>query len=429
MKIVRDAVHGDMAFDELEWRVIDTPPMQRLRGIKQLGMASLVFPAAVHTRFEHSLGAAWMAKRLLQALAENGADISQEDPRTAVLATLLHDVTHVPFGHTFEDERRLFGRHDEDLGRLDYFLSHADLKKALDDAGEFERVRDVLAKSTSASPLAKDVVAGAVGADLLDYLPRDALFCGLALKYDERLFQLFTVVDGRLVVKLHKGGTLRRDALSELIHLLQMRYALTERVYYHHAKCAAGAMVSRALEMAFEAGQFETIFLWLMRDDTLLRHFEAVGYEVPGVGEIVHGLLNRRLFKRVYTTTLTGFGRPGLLTAERDALAAEFHYDSKRRRTAERSIAERLGVAESHVIIYCPSPTMALKEADVPAEMAPGVVRSLADLGHPDVEGLKQKHAGIWRFYVFLKRDAPVDWRQAGLACEEVVGSPNLLGR
>lgn len=427
MKIIRDAVHGDMIFDRVEGSVFDSPPMQRLRGIKQLGASSLVFPSAVHTRFEHSLGAAWMAKRLFQSLENAGIQIDPIERRTAVLATLLHDVTHVPFGHTFEDERRLFDRHDEDVDRLDHFLSHPDLVIALDAAGQRDAVRNVLAKREESSPLARDVVAGAVGADLLDYLQRDAMFCGLALRYDERLFQLFSVADGRLVVKLHKGGTLRRDALSELIHLLQMRYALTERVYYHHAKCAAGGMISRALELAMESGALTQYQLYSLRDDALLYVLKTIGDDLPAVGDVVGDILERRLFKRVYTTTLAGLGRPGVLPSERDALAAEHHYQPERRRAAERRIAERLGVSESSVVIYCPSPKMALKEADVPVETAPGVVRSLSDLGHPDVEGLKQKHAEIWRFYVFLRRGLEPVFKQASRICEEIIGPPNQL--
>jgi HD superfamily phosphohydrolase len=422
---IRDAVHGDMTFDAVERAVFDAPPMQRLRGVKQLGMASLVFPSAVHTRFEHSLGAAWMAKRLLRSLEEARVQVEPDEARTAVLATLLHDVTHVPFGHTFEDERRLFDRHDEDVDRLDHFLNHAAIAEALDDVGQRDKVRNVLARRPDASPLASGIVAGAVGADLLDYLQRDAFFCGLALRYDERLFQLFSVVDGRLVVKLHKGGVLRRDALSELIHLLQMRYALTERVYYHHAKCAAGAMVSRVLELAMEAGRFTRDDLYPLRDDSLLHVLQTIAQDVPAIGEVVSDLIDRRLFKRVYFTTLASLGRPGLLPMERDALAAEHHYAPDRRRAAECRIAARLGVPERHVVIYCPSPTMALKEADVPVEIAPGVVHSLGELGHPDVEGLKQKHAGIWRFYVFMRRDHEALFQRAGDVSEEVVGHPN----
>jgi len=427
VKIIRDAVHGDMEFDEVERAVFDSPPMQRLRGIKQLGAASLVFPSAVHTRFEHSLGTAWMAKRILKSLADRGVRLTEDERRTIVLASLLHDVTHVPFGHTFEDERRLFDRHDEDEARLDHFLDDLELAAALDAIGQREAVRAVLRKEPSSSRLAQGIVAGAVGADLLDYLRRDAMFCGLALLYDDRMFQLLSIVAGNLVVKLHKGGLLRRDALSELIHLLQMRYALTERVYYHHAKCAAGAMISRAVELAIEAGRFRRDELYSLRDDGFLFQLQRIGGDIPAVGEVVEDFLNRRLFQRVYSTALAGFGRPGLSMAERDALSAEHHYRPDLRRIAERKIADRLGIRENGVLVYCPSPTMALKEADVPVETAPGVVRRLSDLGHPDVEGLKQKHAGIWRFYVFLRRDAAVDKAKAGRVCEEIIGPPNLL--
>lgn len=427
MKVIRDAVHGDMEFDEVERAVFDSPPMQRLRGIKQLGTASLVFPSAVHTRFEHSLGTAWMAKRILNGLEASGAKINEEDRRTTVLASLLHDVTHVPFGHTFEDERRLFDRHDEDEARLDHFLNHPELKQALESVGQFELVSGVLARSPDASPLALGIVSGAVGADLLDYLRRDAFFCGLGLQYDERLFQLFSLVDGRLVVKLHKGGVLRRDALSELIHLLQMRYALTERVYYHHAKCAAGAMISRALELALQSSSFNRESLYSLRDDGLMSLLQQIGERSTSLGEVVSDFQNRRLYRRIYSTALQGFGRPGLSPTERDALAAEHHYRPDLRRAAERKIADRLGVADHRVVIYCPSPKMSLKEADVPVETAPGVVRSLGELGHPDVEALKQKHAGLWRFYVFLRRSPDVDRQAGGRVCEEIIGPPNLL--
>jgi uncharacterized protein len=424
MKIIRDAVHGDMEFDEVERRVFDSPPMQRLRGIKQLGMASLVFPSAVHTRFEHSLGTAWMAKRILKTLP----DVDEETRRTTVLASLVHDVTHIPFGHTFEDERRLFDRHDEDAERLDRFLSNTELSEALDSVGQKKAVRSVLTKSQDASPLALGIVSGAVGADLLDYLRRDAMFCGLGLRYDERLFQLFSVADGRLIVKLHKGGSLRRDALSELIHLLQMRYALTERVYYHHAKCAAGAMICKALEMAQDAGKLYKEILYPWGDEVLLYLLGYVAAGIEGVDEVVTDFWSRRLFSRVYTTSLAGFGRPGVTPSERDALAADYHFHQDRRRAAERRIADRLGIPESRIIIYCPSPKMSLKEADVPVETAPGVVRSLGDLGHPDVDALKHKHAGLWRFYVFIRRGS-ADRTQAGKICEEIIGPPNLLAQ
>src|SRR5438093_1329557 len=102
-KLIRDAVHGDIELGALEIELMDTPEFQRLRGIKQLGTAYLVFPSAVHTRFEHSLGTSWMAYRVLQAVRRSEA-ISQDAERLMRLSAPLHDVPHIPSGHTLELE-------------------------------------------------------------------------------------------------------------------------------------------------------------------------------------------------------------------------------------------------------------------------------------------------------------------------------------
>src|SRR3990172_8227856 len=121
-KLIRDAVHGDIHLGSLEIDLIDTPEFQRLRGIKQLGTAYLVFPSAMHSRFEHSLGTSWMAHRMIQSIRGRAATISSDEEETIRVAALLHDITHIPFGHTLEDERRVLPRHDQDTARADYFL-------------------------------------------------------------------------------------------------------------------------------------------------------------------------------------------------------------------------------------------------------------------------------------------------------------------
>src|SRR2546429_4146518 len=120
-KLIRDAVHGDIEMGPLEVELMDTPEFQRLRGIKQLGTAYLVFPSAVHTRFEHSLGTSWMAHRIVEVLRRNTA-IDADAERVIRVSALLHDITHIPFGHTLEDERRVLPRHDKDRERVEYFL-------------------------------------------------------------------------------------------------------------------------------------------------------------------------------------------------------------------------------------------------------------------------------------------------------------------
>src|SRR5689334_6223622 len=99
-KTIRDAVHGDIEFDALEMAVISSPEYHRMRGIRQLGLAYLIYPCAHHTRFEHSLGVAHMAGRIVDAINKNGGDISSEERGFARALALVHDIGHVPFGHT-----------------------------------------------------------------------------------------------------------------------------------------------------------------------------------------------------------------------------------------------------------------------------------------------------------------------------------------
>lgn len=426
MKTIRDAVHGDMSFDANELAVIDTPVTQRLRGIKQLGSSALVYPSATHTRFEHSLGACWLTRRLLTVLAAQGRDIPAELQEAARLAALLHDVTHVPFGHTFEDERRLFPRHDQDPDRLDFFLDHPALASALSPTRR-DRVRAVLVGGDAIPNYVRSLVTGTVCADLLDYLRRDAYFCGLRLDYDERVLSLFDVVDDRLIVRLHKNNAFRRDALSELVHLLQIRYSLTERVYYHHAKVIAGAMISRALELAMEAGLVAKEDLRQLRDDSFLALLSRVSADA-GIADLMTDLERRRLYQRVYLLALQSVHCPGIGEGERDQLVHDYHDHAGRRRQLERSIAQEFALPESHVIVYCPSGSMALKEADVLVETSTGEVRPLSDLAHPDVDALSQKHRGLWRFYVCLRRDdAERIGAEVGKRCQALIGFPNQL--
>ncbi|MBI5835531.1 MAG: HD domain-containing protein [Armatimonadetes bacterium] len=423
-KLIRDAVHGDIRFDAIEMAVVDTPPVQRLRGIKQLGASHLVYPSAVHTRFEHSLGTAWLAKRLMAELAERGTPLPAEDAVAVPLAALLHDVTHVPFGHTFEDERRLFDRHDEDESRLDFFLSESTLASALAQSGVGARVRELL---TSRQGVAAEIVSGTVCADLLDYLRRDAHGTGLPQVYDDRIYRAFTVLDGHLAVDLQKQGLLRHDVLSELIHLLRVRYNLTERVYYHHAKTVAGAMISKALELALDAGCMaradlyglgDESFLWLLR--------QRLAGEPQAVG-LLDELAARRLYKRVYQTSLRGLSEHGIDAAQQARLAAVYHYDPAARRAAEEQLASALGLAPSEVLIYCPSPRMQLKEAAVPVCLRPGEVTGLDQLNNAEVASLSAKYRTLWRLLVCLRRDREGSFKRAGHLAEELFGAPNLL--
>lgn len=427
-KVIRDALHGDIEFTAAEMRLVDTPPVQRLRGIKQLGTSSLVYPSAVHTRFEHSLGTCWLAKRMLAELRRRGARIDRQDAVAVPAAALLHDLTHIPFGHTFEDERRVFGRHDEDPERLRHFLAEPHLAAALRATGVSERVVELLAGGPDLPrPYAREIIAGTVCADLLDYLRRDAFHTGLAQAYDDRLFRSFEVRDDRLTVDLQKNGLFRHDVLSELIHLLRVRYNLTERVYYHHAKAVAGAMVSKALELALAAGRISREDLYTLGDDAFLYLLAERCRDLPEVTAILDDLRARRLYKRVYLVTPAGYGRVGIDQADEQRLADAYHFDAAQRLAAEERLAERLRVPVGAVIVYCPSPRMQLKEARVPVRIDAARVVPLDELGNPEVTGLMAKHRSLWRFFVCLRREHADQFARAGKVAEELFQVANMV--
>lgn len=429
-KIIRDAVHGDLSFSTAELRLVDTETMQRLRGIKQLGTSSLVYPAATHTRFEHSLGACAMAKRILAAMSRAGARHDEELVRAVAAAALLHDVTHIPFGHTFEDERRLFDRHDESEARVNHYLRESDLGEELRRQGLNDSVEAILGKASAADEwaFAREVVAGTICADLLDYLRRDARFCGLSQDYDDRLFRYFVREGDRVVINLRRQGIFRPDALSELVNLLRLRYNLTERVYYHHAKVAAGAMISKALELCLQAGEVTPDDLLDRKDDSFLDLLARRGKNVPGVSQLLDDLNRRRLLKQVYYQTLEQPGLRGLSPGVQAEFQRAYHLNEGNARDRfERHVESQLGLPPGSVIVYCPAASMALKEADVLVLLDSGGPQMLSALHHPEVEVLLYKHRALWRFYVFIRREFLSLREQAGRCCEDRLGQPNLL--
>jgi HD superfamily phosphohydrolase len=400
-------------------RLVDTREFQRLRGVRQLGTASFVYPGAVHTRFDHSLGTCWLASRLLDLL---GIELDHKE-RLAVLAwALLHDVTHVPFGHTLEDERRIFERHDTPA-RVRKALPQGELGAAL--VG-LDLLEPLLRIALGSERWEHQITAGAVAADLLDYLARDAFFCGLSQRYDPRIFGLFGIEgqgdSARLFLDAQRDGVLRQDALSEIIHLLRLRYFLSERVYFHHTKTVSGAMISRAVEEA--VGQGLTLDeIAALTDEGLWTLLESRFGDLPTVGELMAALRSRRLYKRVF-----------LLTAElpeerRSHFVQLYHYDSQRRAQAEAALAKACKLRPEHLILYCPALKMQLKEGKLPVKVDAGPSRSLDELPVDEIGILKERHRLLWRFYVFLSPDKMAKAEAVAKACEVHFGEANHLPR
>lgn len=399
-------------------RLIDTREFQRLRGVHQLGTAYFVYPGAVHSRFEHSLGTCWLTSKLLDRLAPG---LKAREHLAILAAALLHDVTHIPYGHTIEDERRLFERHDTPR-RIKEFLPRGELGKELKSLGLLD---EVLAIMLEPQRWENQVFAGAVASDLLDYLARDAFFCGLSQRYDERIFQLFRLSEGpqkTLYLDVEKEGVLRQDALSEVIHLLRIRYFLSERVYFHHTKTVSGAMVSKAVEAAHAEGlTLET--LSRSTDEGLMAHLEEHYGHLATVKKMVSGLRSRRLYKRVF-----------LLTAElgiekRQELVKFYHSSPQHRSEAERELAASLRLKPEDLIVYCPALKMQLKEAKLPVKVGTDEITMLDTLPVDEIGVLQERHRRLWKFYVFVHPDKMQLAEKLGEVCESYFRESNHLPR
>lgn len=288
-KTITDPVHGDIYLTRLESRLVDSPPMQRLRRVRQLGTTHLVYPGATHSRFSHSLGALRVAQDLLDLVIDqrNGADripdifMEWEADRAtydrkvaevtvlARLGGLLHDICHVPFGHTLEDDLKILVPHDENEERFSILWNQldGDLRAVLQEDGLDVALRPmIMSKAHNEDKhqdarhvqyqFVTDIVGNTICADLLDYLERDHMFAGLPAKFGRRVLSGFYVTPSnhvyhpaRMVMRIARDGRPRNDVVSDLFKYLRYRYELSERALVHHAKLAADAMVGKALEM------------------------------------------------------------------------------------------------------------------------------------------------------------------------------------
>ncbi|MSR46744.1 MAG: HD domain-containing protein [Planctomycetes bacterium] len=444
--VVRDPVHGDLYLSSEEMALLDTPQMQRLRGVRQLGTAYLVYPGAQHTRFEHSLGTAHVASRLIAAINQNRKlrpegllGIAEDEERILRAAALVHDVTHIPSGHNIEDVRGIMERHDTAPRYLHALDEGNELGAQLARMGIRREVLAVLLpEGTPGLPAVpacwRELLSDTICADLLDYLKRDAYFTGLNLAYDERVLSYFMVdrASGHLFVEVEKRGLVREDILSELLRVLEARYIFSERVYYHHAKVAAGAMVAQVVETALLHGGLRHEQLFDLTDAELLplleRHVAAptaastigrgelfgtlpgdVAQELARARELVTRLKSRRLLKRACVWPLYAN------RAVQQELLDRFFAPGKAadRQAFEREVRLRLRRAGHDAVLvqlYCPSRKMQLKEAQTHVRF-PGAagIQPLASFADrlPRLADLERSYRDLWKLYLFAASEDP----------------------
>lgn len=248
-KHVHDNVHGNIYLDPLSLKFIDTEQFQRLRDLKQLGLANMVYPGAVHSRFEHSLGVYWLAGNAVERLkAHQGSelDIDDSDIQTVKLAGLLHDVGHGPFSHLFEREflpKVISGcnwSHEEmSLTLIDYMVDEHNIDI---DSGRLKKVKEMIVASSEYAPVKTskeklflyDIVANGrngIDVDKFDYIVRDSRACGLGCNFQfERLLDTMQVIDNEICYRAKEYLT---------VYKLFSTRADLHRTVYTHAKVKA----------------------------------------------------------------------------------------------------------------------------------------------------------------------------------------------
>ena len=234
-KIINDPVFGFINIpNEFIYRIINHPYLQRLSRIKQLGLASFVYPGAEHTRFHHSLGAMHLMSEAINQLRLNGHSITDEEKNAAMAAILMHDIGHGPFSHVLE-EILVTGIDHEDISLL--------LMKRINDdlEGQLEMAVAIFTNSYPKHFL-HQLVSGQLDVDRLDYLRRDSFFTGVTEGNigSARILKMLNLRNGKLVIEA-KG-------IYSIENFLMARRLMYWQVYLHKTAIAAEKMLVNTLK-------------------------------------------------------------------------------------------------------------------------------------------------------------------------------------
>jgi HD superfamily phosphohydrolase len=250
---IRDPIHGLIEYNEQEEKIFNTKVMQRLRGIKQLALANLVYPGANHTRFEHSIGVMSVADRMAKQLK-----LPEENIKVIRIAGLLHDIGHGPFSHVSE---QILGKYVDEEMKKNYDVEEVHEAITIDIINQDEELKEIIPKEKeevisiikkgNLRSTTKDVISGPMDADKLDYSLRDSYYTGA--KYG--VFYLDKVINS--LTHIEMGGDEVQVGINEegkyaVEQLLLAIYHMNVQVYRHRGRRITDAMTTRGIHLALK---------------------------------------------------------------------------------------------------------------------------------------------------------------------------------
>lgn len=295
-----DPIHDFIRVYDHELSIIDNPIFQRLRRIRQLSGAHLTYPAAQHTRFEHSLGVMHIASQAGHTLNEKEF-LKSDDIGILRLAGLLHDIGHGPFSHLFEEVIQEKKISHEDFGKE--IILKSEIGDILTKNGFDKKLVTKIAFGDSKFQYLNEIVSGALSADMMDYLLRDGYFTGAEhAKIDhKRITQSLDVHKKKLA--------LERSALYSFESMMHSRYQMFKAVYFHKTVRAAEVMLLEALRSSDDEFGFSTFkldeFIQLTDEYILSSLVSSKSSKLKRARKFAQDYQNRKLLKCVFESILT----------------------------------------------------------------------------------------------------------------------------
>lgn len=302
---IRDPLHRYIDLTPQEVEILNTPPLQRLRRIKQLPHVDLVYPGANHTRFEHSLGMLFIAGRIAISL-----ELADEEKAVIRCAALLHDAGHGPFSHEFEGVMKNISGDG---------VSHEDITRMIID--QVPQIRSALGDRRDAvlslfkeekDSIAGQIISGGIDADKMDYFLRDSYYAGVTYGVFDLERILHTITTTTLGPENYL--VIREKGIDALDSFRLARFMMHTQVYFHHTRVIANRMFERAMIIAVKDGVISTAELdvtgkeflsnFLSLDDSrLLIKLQSDPKSKASV--FAKMLEERRLLKRGYEMNVT----------------------------------------------------------------------------------------------------------------------------